>query len=74
MVTRPSVALLYWGANTLNTPFKAGITNSAEGMALVSGAYGGWQVVLAIPRGETNLFIHSTNDGVPTGWKKLASI
>ena len=72
MIPQPTSAFLYWDGNTLNTPFKHGATMGAEGMALVSGSYNGYQTVFAIPRGDTALYIHCTNDGVPTGWKRFA--
>lgn len=71
MVPQPIGAVLSWNGNTYNTPFKAGITLASEGIALVSGDYNYWQVVLAIPRGETRIFLHSTNSGIPTGWKYI---
>ncbi len=63
--------LLYWNGNTHNTPFKAGLTLSSEGMALVKGSFSGWQTVFAIPIGDTRIFLHSTNAGEPTGWKSI---
>ena len=71
MVPQPSGAVLAWNGNTHNTPFKAGLTLSSEGIALVTGDYSFWQVVLAVPRGETKIYLHSTNAGIPTGWKSV---
>ncbi|WP_313339824.1 hypothetical protein [Lacrimispora sp.] len=71
MATQTTCALLYWNGNTANTPFKAGITSGAEGMALVTGAFGQFQTVLAIPKGGTTIYVHATVSGVPTGWKAL---
>ena len=71
MVPQPSGAVLAWNGNTQNTPFKAGLTLSSEGIALVTGDYSFWQVVLAVPRGETKIYLHSTNAGIPTGWKSV---
>ncbi|KEZ91082.1 hypothetical protein [Lacrimispora celerecrescens] len=71
MVPQPFGAVLAWNGNTYNTPYKAGLTLSSEGIALVTGDYSFWQVVLAVPRGDTRIFLHSTNAGIPTGWKSV---
>lgn len=69
MIPQPTSALLYWDSNTLNTPYKHGMTGYAEGMALVTGNYNGFQTALAIPKGSIVMYIHTTNNGVPSGWQ-----
>nr|DAL80242.1 MAG TPA: hypothetical protein [Caudoviricetes sp.] len=72
MLDQPGAFLTY-GRQTKNTPFAAGLTLSAEGMALVRGAFANWQTVVVFPIGDTRIFIHSTNSGVSTGWYVIES-
>lgn len=69
MEEQPTSVLLYWDRNTLNTPYKHGMTACTEGMALVTGKYSGWQTVLAIPKASMTMYIHTTIGGVPSGWR-----
>lgn len=68
-----SGAFLTYNRQTKNTPFEAGFTLASEGMALVRGSYGAWQTVVTFPVGDPRIFIHSTNNGVPTGWYVIES-
>lgn len=71
METQSKTALLYWDPNTLNTPYKHGMTLYAEGLAIVTGAYDSYQTVFAIPRGSMTIYTHTTNNGVPSGWRNF---
>lgn len=71
--TQNRAGLVYFDSNTKNTPAKAGLTPSMEGIGLVSGVWAFWQVAIAIPRGETAIYITATNNGVSTGWYKFSS-
>ena len=71
--TQNGAGIVYYDSNTKNTPNKAGITQSSEGIGLISGAYNFWQVAVAIPRGSTAIYITATNNGASTGWHKISS-
>lgn len=71
MEAQPKSVLLYWDPNTLNTPYKHGMTGYAEGLAIVTGAYDSYQTVFAIPRGSMTMYIHTTNNGVASGWRNF---
>lgn len=62
-----------WDGNTLNTPFKAGLTGGQEGFALVVGKKSGWQTVVAWVKGGTQAsgtWIHTYDNGKDYGWRK----
>ena len=68
MTVCESPMFVEWDSNTLNTPYKSGLTDATAGFAFVFGSYNGWQTVFAIPAGRQEMFIHSSGGGIPTGW------
>ena len=66
-------AFVRWDSETLNTPYKAGLTTATSGFAFVFGQYSGWQTVVAVTVGIEKIFIHTTGNGVPFGWCNVVS-
>lgn len=62
---------LRWDVDTLNTPFKAGLTYNGAGFAFVYGDYSNYQTVVAFVQGQSYFFIHSVDSGNVHGWKKF---
>lgn len=62
---------LRWDVDTLNTPFKAGLTYNTAGFAFVYGDYSNYQTVVAFVQGQSYFFIHSVDSGNVHGWKKF---
>lgn len=65
-----------WDVKTLNTPYKAGLTASAEGFALVSGAMSGWHTIVCWTKGGTtssNMWVHTYDSGKAYGWRKYTT-
>ena len=54
-----------WDGRTANIPI------SASGIALCFGSYETYQTILAMPAGIAALYLHITNNGSPSGWKKI---
>ena len=63
--------LLYYDANTANTPYKAGITQASEGVAITVGNWSNFITSLAIPKGDTTLYLYSKSNGMVTNWKAI---
>ena len=63
--------LLYYDTNTKNTPYKAGITQASEGVAITVGDWGNFITSLAIPKGDSRLYIYSRANSIITDWKML---
>ena len=62
-----------WNENTLNSPYKAGLTYEGEGFALVFGTKNTWQTVIAWSKGSvagSSTWIHGFNNGKDNGWGK----
>lgn len=64
--------LLYYDANTANTPYKAGVTQASEGVAITVGDLGSFITSLAIPKGGATLYLYSRSNGVTTDWKAIS--
>jgi len=64
--------LLYYDANTANTPFKAGVTQASEGIAITVGDWGNFLTSLAIPKGGSTIFIYSRSNGETNNWKAIS--
>lgn len=63
--------LLYYDANSANTPYKAGITQASEGVAITVGNWSNFITSLAIPKGDTTLYLYSKSNGIVTDWKAI---
>ena len=63
--------LLYYDANSANTPYKAGITQASEGVAITVGDWSNFITSLAIPKGDTTLYLYSRSNGIVTDWKAI---
>ena len=50
---------LQWNGNTLNTPFKVGLTDCQEGFAFVSGQWDGYMTVTAFAKNSTSMWVWS---------------
>ena len=59
-----------WSSATLNTPYKAGLTNHREGFALVSGDISTYHTIVTWTKGGNaiNFWIHQFNGGTDLGW------
>lgn len=71
--TYSSPTFVQWDSLTLNTPYKAGITNCAEGLAFCSGNITGWHTVIAWTKGGNSggsMWIHTYDNGKDCGWRK----
>lgn len=66
-------AFVRWDSETLNTPYKAGLTTATSGFAFVYGQSTGWQTVVAFTTGLEMAFVHTTGNGVPSGWTAFIS-
>lgn len=64
-------AFVRWDKDTSNTPFKAGKTASQDGFAFCYGTYSGYQTVMAVTQGRPGIYLHSTLQGVASGWSKI---
>lgn len=65
-----------WNVNTLNTPFRAGKTNSSAGMCIVNNIDGMWPTYFSICAGAKQCFIHykNQNNGEFIGnWKEIST-
>lgn len=63
--------LLYYDANSANTPYQAGITQASEGVAITVGNWSNFITSLAIPKGDTTLYLYSKSNGIVTNWKAI---
>lgn len=63
--------LLYYDANSANTPYRAGITQASEGVAITVGDWSNFITSLAIPKGGTTLYLYSRSNGIVTDWKAI---
>ena len=63
----PAPTLVFWGGDTLNTPFKSGLTNAMSGFGI---AYGdsNYHTAIAWPTGKGEMWMHSISGGVASGW------
>lgn len=73
MSDRNVPAFVRWDSETLNTPYKAGLTTATSGFAFVYGQYTGWQTVVAFTTGLEMAFVHTTGNGVPSEWSAFIS-
>lgn len=64
---------LRWNVDTLNTPYKAGLTSSPNGFALVFGNSEAAQTIIAFASGTVDPFFHSFSQGAPTGWMRSSA-
>lgn len=64
---------LRWNVDTLNTPYKAGLTSSPNGFAFVFGNSGTAQTILAFASGTADPFYHSCSQDTPTGWLRSSA-
>ena len=62
------------GANTLNTPFKAGLTNAAQGTAYINMANENYGTVIYVANSGYEIFLRKKGSGVwDTNWAKLTT-
>lgn len=62
---------LQWIPETLNTPYKAGLTSSSYGFAFVYGSYTSQMVLFAMALGTYEIFVCTVNNGQSSTWKKI---
>ena len=68
-----SPIFVQWDSQTLNTPYKAGLTQSTEGFALVFGAISGWYTTVCWTKGGISgscTWIRTYDNGKSYGWRK----
>lgn len=63
----PGIQIYHTTGNTLNTPFKQGLTQAAEGMIL-SCVYGDYGMQLAFQNGSNALYTRSKGAGTWGSW------
>lgn len=63
--------LVYYNSQTANTPYKAGMTQATEGVAITMGDWGSFLTVLAIPKGGQKLYIYCRSSGSTFDWKEV---
>ena len=62
------------GANTLNTPFKAGLTNASQGTAYINMANENYGTVIYVVHSRYEIFLRKKESGVwDTNWAKLTT-
>ena len=61
---------LQWNSETLNTPYKAGLTSGSYGFAFVYGTYTTQMVLFAMALGTYEIFVCTVNNGQSSTWKK----
>lgn len=60
------------GANTLNTPFKDGLTSASQGTAYINMANENYGTVIYVANSEYEIFLRKKGSGVwDTNWAKL---
>lgn len=62
---------LQWNSETLNTPYKAGLTSGSYGFAFVYGKYTTQMVLFAMALGTYEIFVCTVNNGQSSTWKKI---
>ena len=62
---------LQWNSETLNTPYKAGLTSGSYGFAFVYGSYTTQMVLFAMALGTYEIFVCTVNNGQFSTWKKI---
>ena len=62
---------LQWNSETLNTPYKAGLTSGSYGFAFVYGSYTTQMVLFAMALGTYEIFVCTVNNGQSSTWKKI---
>lgn len=63
--------LLYYDAQTANTPYKAGVSVNTQGVAITVGDWGSFLTSVAIPKGDSKLYLYSRANNVTADWKTL---
>lgn len=63
--------LLYYDSETANTPYKSGITQATEGVAITVGDWGNYLTTIAIPKGGSTMYIYSRNNGITNDWRAV---
>ena len=61
----------YYDEHTANTPYKAGLSSAAEGVAIITGSPEGWKSIFCIPKSGREFQIHLTVSGEALGWFKI---
>lgn len=64
--------LAYYSDTTENTPYKAGISQATQGALIIVGDPKTYMTVIAIPKGDTRLFVYAKAGDYTTPWKVLA--
>lgn len=63
---------VYFNATSQNTPYTAGLTESTEGIALITGNYDSFFSILAIAKSAPNpIFVYSKAGETIYGWKNV---
>lgn len=62
-----------WDANTLNTPYKAGLTQTTEGFAICVGNYSTYQTIIAWCVGSSKMYAFCVSNGDVFTWKEYAT-
>ena len=70
MASRPVPTFCQWGGGTLNTPYKAGITQAAEGFAICFGDPSTYMTIAAWTKGGVEYYIGYHINGVFKGWDR----
>ena len=65
--------IIKWNGETLNTPYKTGLTQSTAGIAISysNSSDGNYAVQLALPSGSTVAYVRAKNGGTWGSWKAI---
>lgn len=63
---------VYYDEKTANTPYSAGISQAAQGVIIVTGDPKSYMTAIAIPKGDTRLFVYAKAGDYEAPWKVLA--
>lgn len=62
---------VYYNANTKNSPYKAGTTQAAEGLCLVTGDPDAYFSAFSFDKGGEHICVYSKTPAGTTNWKQL---
>ena len=63
--------IVYYSDTTKNTPYSAGVSQATQGIVIVTGDPKTYMTAIAIPKGDTRIFIYAKAGNYETPWKVL---
>jgi len=68
-----TATFVWWGENTLNTPYKVGLDKGAEGTAIITGDKNGWQTATVFVKASKKIYSHAFSNGIDLGWSEYVT-